>query len=334
MISIKDVARAAGVSPSTVSHVINKTRFVAPETKVKVEKAIDELGYQPSSLARALKIKSTRTIGMLVTSSTNPFFAEVLRGVEEGCYHNDYSLILCNSGDQHERHISYLKALIQKRIDALIVMTTLADEIFYEKLAALDSLPKVVLDSEQTGFACTIGDDSVHGGELATEFLLKRGFKQIACLTGPAGHPRSRDRLRGFHRAMNEAKVEVNSSLIIESELTAPGGYEAMSKLLQSGQQVEAVFAFNDMMAIGAYKAAQERGLAIGKHISIIGYDNLELSKYITPTLTTVNQPSYELGLKAAGLLIDHLENKSELPKVIEMEPSLIVRQSVADKFE
>jgi DNA-binding LacI/PurR family transcriptional regulator len=107
-----------------------------------------------------------------------------------------------------------------------------------------------------------------------------------------------------------------------------------MSKLLQSGQQVEAVFAFNDMMAIGAYKAAQERGLEIGKDISIIGYDNLELSKYITPTLTTVNQPSYELGLKAAGLLIDHLENKSELPKVIEMEPTLIVRQSVADKFE
>ncbi len=329
MISIKDVAKAAGVSVTTVSHVINSTRFVAPQTRKKVEQAVQDLGYQPSSLARALKVKSTRTIGMLVSSSTNPFFAEVVRGVEEGCFQKGYSLILCNSGDEHERHLAYLKTLMQKRIDALVVMTTSSDKIFYDKLRSLDTLPKVLLDAELGLDACAIGDDSILGGQLATNHLIEAGFKEIGCLTGPDGHPRSRDRYRGFEQAMEQSGLELRADWVASDELSAPGGYRAMLKVLEADDRPKAVFACNDMMAIGAYRAIQERGLSIPDDIAIIGYDDLELAAYLTPALTTIHQPSFELGLKAAEILIDHLDEKADMPDVIQLEPGLVERESV-----
>lgn len=330
MISIKDVAQEAGVSVTTVSHVVNSTRFVAPATKEKVEKAIEQLGYQPSSLARALKIKSTKTIGMLVSSSTNPFFAEVVQGVEEGCYQKHYSLILCNSGDDHERHLSYLQTLLQKRIDALVVMTTSSDAIFNEKLASLKKLPKILLDFELSVDGCAIADDSILGGRLATNHLLEQGLSEIGCLIGPVEHPRSRDRYRGFIEAMQASDHAIRSDWVVSDELSAPGGYRAMQKVLEAAERPQAVFACNDMMAIGAYRAIQEKGLKVGEDISIIGYDDLELAAYLTPSLTTVHQPSFELGLKAADILIDHLENKADMPKLLQFEPSLVVRESVS----
>lgn len=329
MVSIKDVARVAGVSVSTVSHVINKTRFVAPETTETVEKAISELGYQPSSLARALKVKRTKTLGMLVTSSTNPFFAEVVRGVEEGCYRNGFSLILCNSGDERERQMAYLATLTQKRIDALLVMTTNSDPVFYAELGKLKDLPKVILDSEPGLDACTIGDDSVFGGRMATQFLIGCGFTQIGCLTGPEGHPRSRDRYRGFESAMKAAGRTINEDWVVPGELTAIGGYEAMNGIFESGSLPQALFAFNDLMAMGAFRAAMERGLSIPGDISIIGYDDLEIAAYLMPALTTVRQPSFDLGLNAAKVLIDHLENKADMPPVIQLTPELVIRDSV-----
>lgn len=329
MVSIKDVAREAGVSVSTVSHVINQTRFVAPETRANVERVIGTLGYQPSSLARALKVKRTHTIGMLVTNSTNPFFAEVVHGVEEGCFRNNFSLILCNSGDEPDRQEAYLVTLMQKRIDALLVMTTNNDPEFYGKLSELKDLPKVILDSEPGLDACTIGDDSVLGGRMATEFLIRQGFKKIGCLTGPEGHPRSRDRYRGFSNAMANAGLTTNPDWIVPGQLTALGGYEAMQRILDTGTRPDALFAFNDLMAMGAYRAIMENGLAIPGDISVIGYDDLDIAGYVMPPLTTIRQPSFDLGLKAAEVLIHHLEDKQPMPPVIQLNPELIVRDSV-----
>lgn len=332
MVSIKDVAQSAGVSVTTVSHVINATRFVAPATKIKVEQAIQDLGYQPSSLARALKINATKSIGMLVSSSTNPFFAEVVRGVEEGCFQKGYSLILCNSGDKHERHLAYLQTLMQKRIDALVVMTTSKDQIFNEKLASLEALPKILLDAEPSLEGCAIGDDSLAGGRLATNYLLGSGHREIACLTGPHDHPRSSNRYRGYIEAMKEAGLVVKEKWVQAEELTVPGGYRAMCRVFDQGGRPQAVFACNDLMAFGAYRAISERGLAIPADISIIGYDNLELSTYLNPALTTIHQPSFDLGLTAADILIDHLENKTDLPNRIQLDSNLVERESVAKR--
>lgn len=329
MVSIKDVAEVAGVSASTVSHVINETRHVAPLTRQKVEEAIATLGFQPSMMARALKVKRTNIIGMLVSSSSNPFFADVVRGVEEGCYRHNFSLILCNSGHESDRQLANLTTLLQRRIDALLVMTTKTDPALYEQLSKLGSLPKAILDSAPHPNACTLQDDSVLGARIATEHLLQRGLTKIGCLMGPEDHPRSRERFKGFQQAMKDAGVDVCQQWLASDALTALGGYAAMTKILQADTRPEAVFAFNDLMAMGAYRAIQERGLSIPEDISVVGYDDVEYASYMSPTLTTVKQPSFELGLSAAEVLIDHLEKKAEMPPVIQLVPQLITRNSV-----
>lgn len=329
MVSIKDVAKAAGVSVSTVSHVINKTRFVSPETAAAVTTAVDEMGYQPSYLARALKSKRTQTLGMLVTSSTNPFFAEVISGVEEGCFRAGYSLILCNCGEQPGRQRSYLETLMQKRIDGLAVMTTRRDDDFQTELGRLGTMPRVVLDSATMEHACAIGDDSVTGGRLAAEFLISREHTSIGCLTGPVTHPRSKDRFAGFEAGLRAVGLSLNHDLVVAGDLTAHGGYEAMQRLLENGNVPTAIFAFNDLMAMGAYRAILERGLSIPEDISIVGYDDLEIAAFMVPALTTIRQPGFDLGLEAAEILTSNLENGSELPEIIRKTPELVVRDSV-----
>lgn len=331
MASIKDVARAAGVSVSTVSHVINKTRFVSPETTIAVQKIVDDLGFQPSYLARALKSKRTQTIGMLVTSSTNPFFAEIVSGVEEGCYRNGYSLILGNSGESPGRQLSYLDTLTRRRIDAIVIMTASRDADFQSQLDHRVTIPRVVLDSEPIQNGCAIGDDSVTGGYLATEYLIRQGHKKIGCLTGPNHHPRSNERLIGYKKAMNTAGLPINDNWIIAAELTAQKGHGAATQLLGLKDRPTALFAFNDLMAAGAYRAIQESNLSIPNDISIIGYDDIEIASYLYPALTTIRQPGFELGLEAADILIKHLENGIKLPQQVRKTPELIVRSSVAE---
>ncbi|RYH08646.1 substrate-binding domain-containing protein [Tropicimonas sp. IMCC6043] len=329
MVSIKDVARAAGVSVSTVSHVVNKTRHVSPGATRAVEDAVRALGYQPSYLARALKSKRTRTLGMLVTSSTNPFFAELVCGVEEACFQAGYSLILCNAGDQPGRQAAYLQTLMQKRIDGLVVMTIFRDADFQDALSRLTALPRAVLDPEPTPRACTVSDDSRAGGRLAGEAIVARGHVRVGCLTGPVQHRRSQDRLRGFREAMEAAGHGLDPDLIRTGDLSLGGGYDGTVALLDNAAPPTAVFAFNDLMAMGAYRAVQERGLRIPDDISIVGYDDIELVSFLTPSLTTIHQPGIGLGLAAAGALIGHLERGEALPERILKQPELVLRDSL-----
>lgn len=330
MASIKDVARVAGVSVSTVSHVINKTRFVSDSATQAVEKAIASLGYKPSYLARALKSKQTRTIGMLVTSSTNPFFAQVVSGVEEGCYRNGYSLILGNSGNLPGRQLSYLHTLVHKQIDALVIMTTNRDTDFQAELDKQISCPRVVLDSEPILNGCAIGDNSFVGGQLAAQHFLSLGHTKIGCLAGPNYHSRSNERFNGFQAALHSAGLEIDAKWVISGELTAKSGYLSAKKLLSYEERPTAIFAFNDLMASGAYRAIHEAGLSIPDDISIIGYDDIEIASFLVPALTTVQQPGFELGLQAAELLINNLEIGTKLPPQVRRTPQLIARDSTA----
>ena len=335
MVSMKDVAREAGVSVSTVSHVLNKTRHVVPDTVSRVQKAIDQLGYEPSSLARALKTNRSQTLGMLVPGSTNPFFADVLKGVEEACYHRGYSLILCHSDQKAARQQELLKTLIKKRVDALIVMTTHDDPDFDAQLSQQQKLPMVVLDAETGNIGCTISDNSKLGGRLAITHLLESDFRRIACLTGPENHPRSRERLTGVKEALDQVGLDLSDIQMETGELTIEGGHRAMAALLARTAPAslpEAVFAFNDLMAMGALRALHEQGLKVPQDISLMGYDDLELARYLTPALTTIRQPSLALGEQAASVLIRHLEEKAPLPEALTLTPELVVRESVKTK--
>ncbi|WP_020591943.1 LacI family DNA-binding transcriptional regulator [Kiloniella laminariae] len=332
MVSIKDVAREAGVSVSTVSHVLNNTRYVTPATAERVQQIVNFLGYQPSSLARALKTNRSQTLGMLVSNSTNPFFADVVRGVEEGCYEQNYNLILCNCDDKAERQLAYLNALAMRRVDALVVMTTHGDPAFDQALSGKSELPMVVLDAQAAENVCVVGDNSILGGQMATEFLLGRGFRRIAILSGPENHPRSLERRQGFERAMKAEKCSVNSSWCVAGGLDAAGGYRAMISLLDrvgAGQLPQAVFAFNDLMALGALRALGERGLSVPTDLSLIGYDDIDLAPYLTPALTTIRQSGFELGGRAAAALIARLEQGTALPPRLTLNPELVIRESV-----
>ncbi|MDJ0943230.1 MAG: LacI family DNA-binding transcriptional regulator [Kiloniellales bacterium] len=329
-ITIKDVAQAAGVSVTTVSHVLNATRHVAPRTSARVRSVIAELGFRPSAVARALKADRTRSIGMLVTSSTNPFFAEVIRGVEEGCFARGYSLILCNTGDVSERLESYLATLVAKRIDGLAVMTTNLDRRFFHRLGARRPLPVVAIDTLNVPDTTIVNDDSEAGGRLAGRYLVQRGFRRLAVIAGMEDHPRSRERLAGFRAALAEAGLTLDPALVLPSDLTVGGGFAAMGALLDRTRDdpPEAVFCLNDLLAVGGLCALDKRGLSVPDDISIIGYDDIELAAYTVPPLTTVRQPAAEIGHRAAELLIAQIESGAAVDSVA-LPPVLIERESV-----
>ncbi len=328
--TIKDVARAAGVSVTTVSHVFNETRPVAAETQARVRAAIDELGYTPSTLARALKGERTGTIGMLATSSTNPFFAEVISGVEERCFELGYSLILCNTREDRERMNAQLSTMLQKRIDGLVVMTTNCDSGIFQDLRSLRGLRLVAIDTDDLEQVIVVNDDSELGGGLAARYLVGRGFRRIAVLAGPVQHPRARRRLSGFSAALGEHGLALDQSLVYRTDLTLGSGSRAMQRLLAEQERPpEALFCMNDLTAVGAMHAAHQAGLQVPDDLSVIGYDDIEMAAYSQPPLTTIRQPTLDIGRTAAQRLIEMVEGAEETVEAVSLPPRLVERQSV-----
>jgi len=208
--TMKDVARVAGVSTSTVSHVINNNRFVSEAIREKVTAAIDSLNYAPSALARSLKLNQTRTIGMLLTASSNPFYAEVVRGVERSCYERGYSLILCNTDGDAERMNRSMETLLQKRVDGLLLMCTENHRPSQDAISRYPSLPIVMMDWAPFGAANdVIQDNALIGGVMATEYLISQGYQRIACITGPLDKTTAVQRLDGYRQAMQQAGLPV-----------------------------------------------------------------------------------------------------------------------------
>lgn len=330
MATMKDIARLAKVSTSTVSHVINKSRFVSDEIAERVNNAAKELNYAPSALARSLKIKRTHTIGMLVTTSTNPFFGEVVKGVERRCYEKGYNLILCNTEGDSERMKSSIDTLLQKRVDGLMLMCSTLEGEHLDVFERYPELPVVVMDWGPMLFASDkIQDNSHQGGYMATKYLIDNGHTEIGCVTGPLHRNQASLRYEGYKKAMADANLELNAQWIIESNFMCDGGFDSYQKLKSKGQLPSALFVCNDMMAMGVINAAYQDGLRIPSDLSIIGYDDIHLSKYMTPSLTTIHQPKHRLGKAAVDTLINRLETPDAYPQVVELEPTLVERNSV-----
>lgn len=330
MATMKDVARLAGVSTSTVSHVINNNRFVSQAVKDKILSAVAELNYSPSAVARSLKAKETRTIGMLLTSSNNPFYAEVMRGVEQSCYERGYSLILCNTEGNTIRMGASLETLLQRRVDGLILMCNdrnpLSESLFLHDPA----LPIVMMDwAPFNGMCDTIQDNSLLGGQCATSYLISRGYRRVACITGPQDNTQACRRLSGYQQAMSEAGLTLDNGYQIFSNFEFSGGLKAMKQLLELPEPPDAVFACNDAMAVGVYLALNQAGLMPGRDVAVVGYDDIELASYISPPLTTVHQPTGELGKLAIDTLLQRLESQITEPRVLTLTPRLIERESV-----
>ncbi|MGK3129622.1 ribose operon transcriptional repressor RbsR [Pantoea sp. C8B4] len=327
---MKDVARLAGVSTSTVSHVINNNRFVSEQVREKVEQAIRELNYAPSALARSLKINQTCTIGMLLTASSNPFYSEVVRGVENSCYERGYSLILCNTEGDEERMNRSLETLMQKRVDGLLMMCTETHLPSAEILNRYPSVPMVMMDwAPFEGRGDIIQDNALLGGELATQHLIDRGYTRIACIAGPQDKTPARLRLEGFHKAMTSNGLPVLPGYVVDGDFEFQGGFNAMNQLLTLELLPEAVFTSNDAMAVGVYHALFQAGLRVPQDIAVMGYDNIELARYLTPPLSTVHQPKDELGELAIDTLIHRMSDPDASQQTLVLTPELVERGSV-----
>lgn len=333
MATMKDIARIAKVSTSTVSHVINNSRFVSDEIRAKVMHVVKELNYTPSALARSLKVKETKTIGLLVTATNNPFFTEVVSGVEQYCHQHHYNLILSNTEGDTERLRHNLQTLIQKQVDGLLLMCSDARIQIGKDLNV--NLPFVVMDWWPTEEkADKIYENSEYGGYLATKQLIEKGHQHIAIITGNLKKSLAQNRLDGYKKALKEANIPLREDCIIESHFDFEGGKRGMEKVLALQPRPTAVFACSDSIAFGAYQTVWHQGLHIPQDISIIGYDNITLAEYMSPPLTTINQPKAELGKLAVETLLQRIKNPTAKHRTLLLEPQLVWRESVRQLYQ
>lgn len=328
MATIKDVAARAGISYTTVSHVVNGTRPVSDQVRRKVEAAIAELGYVPSGVARSLRARATGTLGLLVPNASNPYFAELARGIEDHAERNGYSVILCNSDDDIDKQLRYLRVLLERRIDGLIVATVASDAAFAQALANLQ-VPLVLVDRSLEGVSADqLRVDHEQGAYLATRHLLELGHRRIVCIGGPASTQVAQLRAAGYQRALDQAGVAAQA--VVDCPFTSPAGHAAAQVLLAAEPRPTAIFAGNDMIALGVLRAAAERGLQVPRQLSVVGFDDIEVSRYLHPALTTVGQCIGALGEQVAARLLERIRTPDLAVTQRLIEPILLLRESSA----
>jgi LacI family transcriptional regulator len=327
---MKQVAQKAGVSISTVSHVINNTRVVSDDVRKRVLGIIAEMRYVPSALARSLKNDKTNTIGVLVPNSSNPYFAELIRWMEDAAFELGYNIILCNAHGGGQKQTAYLRLLMEKRIDGLILVASGADDE-RDLLLRHESVPIIQLERALPG----LGADLIlacqeEGAYLATRHLIELGHRAIACVSGPSDLPRSRERVGGFLRAMDEAGLAVPEAAMVHAEFTSAGGYAAFGKLLAQPDMPTAVFVTSDLMALGGLCAAGSAGVRVPDQLSVVGYDDIGGACYAAPPLTTIAPPKREMARLAIHQLIERIRGGHAPLRSVALASSLVVRASTA----
>jgi LacI family transcriptional regulator, repressor for deo operon, udp, cdd, tsx, nupC, and nupG len=334
MSTIKDVARAARVSVATVSRTLSSPDSVRTATRERVEAAIRKTGYRPNALASRLRRQKSDSIVVVVPSIHNPFFSNVIRGIENLAHLSGYKVLLGESQGNQERLDSYAGMLARKEADGLILLGALLPSILKGPAAANESPVPVVSACEYFEHIQlpNVRIDNVGAAAMATDHLIRLGHTRIAKITGPMHNPLSRDRLAGFRQSMNQAKLKVDDELIVNGDFSAPSGYAAMKNILGKQVRPTGVFCSNDEMAIGAVRAIKETRLKIPRDISIIGFDDIRFSGYCDPPLTTIHQPQAAIGEMAMQLMIEMLQNEvdraGDAVRTIVLPHSLIVRTS------
>lgn len=328
MATIKDVAKEAGVSVSTVSRVINNSGYVGAETKLKVHKAMSKLNFRPSGVARGLVSKTTKTIGLLIPDVSNPFYADVARGIEDSAIQNGFATILCNFEWKIDREKMYLEKLRQMWVDGIILSGSRSK--LEDLIDLIGDVPFVVIDRRDNPIGGAVWMDNETGGKVATDHLLDIGCKKLVHLSGPSLSPSAIGRKKGFIRAIEEAKLRGLDIVgdVYQGDYRYEGGYNLGIKLLSSDNKPDGIFAANDIMAIGVIQAAQTLGISIPNDLAVIGYDNIAMGEYIYPKLSTIDQPAYIMGRTSFQMLSDIIASEKREHREIEFVPKLIVRQS------
>ena len=315
MATIRDVAQRAGVSVATVSHVINGTRKVAPETAARVRRAMEELDYHPNAVARSLRTRKTQAIGVVVSDITNPFFATLVRGAEDAAIEAGYSLIVCNSDETPEKEDLYVRLLWRRRMDGLLIAPVRDGASSAVQELARRQMPFVFIDRKAKGVeADAVLSDNVGGAYLATQHLIERGHKRIGIVLGIPGATTTEERLAGYRRALEEAGIPLAEDLVVWGGYRVEGGRRATAKLLSLSDPPTAIFSTNNLMTVGVLKELFHRKVRIPKDVAVVGFDDLEWAEMANPPLTTVAQQPYEIGHRALALLLEQLSRECESP--------------------
>ena len=330
-ISIKDIARAAGVSHSTVSRSLSDSPLVNPETKARIQRLSSEMGYTPNAAARSLVMGLTRTVGVVVTTIADPFIAEVTQGIESTAYEHGYTVILASSNSDPAREIAAVEMLRSKRVDGVIVTSSRVGALYHDHLERI-GVPVVLINnhSEQSGrYTFSISVDNQHGGYLATQHLIELGHRRIAFVTAQVNHSSNMGRLAGYQLALSEAGLASDPSLVVAGNGRVDGGVQSWSSLKTLPEPPTAVFCYNDMTAIGLLHAAQQAGLSVPQDLSVVGFDDILFALYVSPALTTIAQPQFEMGQQAMQMALDLMKAPSGAQiSDINIKGKLIVRES------
>jgi LacI family transcriptional regulator len=330
MATMNDVASHANVSIATVSHVINGTRFVSAERVERVHLAMSELGYTPDATARSLRIGRTDTIGLVVPDNSNPFFAALARWIEEAGFESGYTTVLANSNERPDREHRYVSTLVSKRVDGLILSPSRGDHGTLTRLLQSANIPVVVVDRDAAlPNADVVLYDNEGGSIDATRYLLELGHTRIGFVAGPSDASSATDRANGFRKAIAEAGLPEQP--VVEADFHFTGGREATGRLLDRGADVTALFAANDLMAAGALRELQGRGLRVPEDVSVIGFDDAPLAEMVFPALTTMRQPLQDMAHTAVSLLLSRVtsgDGGAPVRKVL--STSLVIRDTTA----
>jgi LacI family transcriptional regulator len=334
-VTIRDVAKLAGVAPITVSRVVNNVPGVSPATRERVNKAITDLNYVPNAMAKSLRSQQSRTIALVLTDITNPFWTTIARGVEDTAARKGYNVIFCNTDEDLKKEANYINILLQRRVDGLIIAPSSNNK---DSLLSLKrhNVPCVLVDRRVNGFnADVVRSDSREGARLLTQHLINLGHRQIAILAGPSNVFTSRERLSGYLETLQKNNIPVDDGLIKVGMFEEDGGFQYTNKLLTCVPRPSAIIAANLSIAIGALRALREAQLRIPEDMALVCFDDLPQASLIYPFLTVWAQRPYAMGVAAAELLVARMISKTKRHKIREIviDADLIIRKSCGNEL-
>ncbi len=324
--TITEVARRAGVSTATVSRVLNSNPKVDPVLAARARQAIEELGYEPSRVARSLRTRTSRVWALIIPDIRNPFFTDTIRGIEDVAHEEDYLIVLCNSESDIGKESGYMKLAVAEHMAGIILSPASQDTA--SALSSAHHKAVVTFDRRLALPFDWVGIDSQLGAEMATDHLIDNGYRRIACISGPTNTTTGADRLAGYTRALSRAYDDDTHSLIELGDFGETCAYEAMQRLLQLKEPPDAVFTANNLTTLGALRAIDERGLRVPDDIGVVGFDDLPWAPLVRTPVTTVSQPTYQLGVETARLLLSRINGNTGPARTVMLAPSLRVRAS------